>query len=419
MRIAFATFEYPPDTAFGGIATYVRQAALLMSSRCHSVEIFAASPQRSGRFEDGNLILNLVKETNCQKFSNAVVNVFAERNNFRKFDVVESPECSPDGHKIRNAYPRLAHVAKLHTPCKLLDMIGRPRPKISSWLRHNYFQSCIILGALRRLRLPSGYQIHPQSWSGLSHFYEQEKNFVLNAESAVSPSQALADWASNEWKLHFSRTMVVPNPYIPSARLLSLPIGGCRKVVGFFGRLEERKGIADLIEAIPLILRAEPEARFRFVGKAIAYSGTGELYDIYLMRRLRRFRDSLQIVGCCSLDQMPDQYNAVDVCVFPSVWENFPNVCLEAMSAGRAIVATNAGGMAEMLEGGAHGVLIPPRDPKAIAEGVIRLLRAPDLRQTLGTSARRRVLSAYSLETIGPQLEQSYERAIAVSRQSN
>jgi glycosyltransferase involved in cell wall biosynthesis len=115
---------------------------------------------------------------------------------------------------------------------------------------------------------------------------------------------------------------------------------------------------------------------------------------------------------------MPEQYAAVRVCVLPSVWENFPNVCLEAMSAGRAIVASSAGGMAEMLEGGAHGVLIPPRDPKAIAESVIRLLRSPDLCQALGTSARKRVISAYSLERIGPELERSYQAAIALGRKA-
>jgi glycosyltransferase involved in cell wall biosynthesis len=113
---------------------------------------------------------------------------------------------------------------------------------------------------------------------------------------------------------------------------------------------------------------------------------------------------------------MPEQYAAVDICVFPSVWENFPNVCLEAMSAGRAIVASSAGGMAEMLEGGVHGILIPPCNPKVIAEGVIRLLRSRELRQALGASARQRVLSAYSLEKIGPQLEQSYEVAIALNK---
>jgi glycosyltransferase involved in cell wall biosynthesis len=229
----------------------------------------------------------------------------------------------------------------------------------------------------------------------------------------VSPSKALADWAIREWSIPSSQMMVVPNPYVPSERLLNIPIGGPGNVVGFFGRLEQRKGIADLIEAIPMILRSEPKTRFRFVGGFHNHSGTLERFDVYLKRRLKYFIGAIELVGACSLDQMPDQYRAVDVCIFPSVWENFPNVCLEAMAAGRAIVASSAGGMAEMLEGGVHGILVPPQKPKEIADAVIQMLRSPNLRRAMGISGRQRVLDTYGVEQIGAQLERSFEVAIA------
>ena len=211
--------------------------------------------------------------------------------------------------------------------------------------------------------------------------------------------------------------MVVPNPYVPSRQLLDLKARqDNRLVVGFVGRLEHRKGVTDLVDAIPRILNAEPDTHFRFIGRVLSHPGTLEPFDAFVGRKLRRSQDKVRIVGASSLDEMPREYSLLDICVFPSIWENFPNVCLEAMAAGRAIVASQAGGMAEMLEGGAHGILIPPREPKAIAEGVVRLLRSPDLRHSMGARARQRVLTAYNGETVGPQLERSLETAIALSQ---
>ena len=133
---------------------------------------------------------------------------------------------------------------------------------------------------------------------------------------------------------------------------------------------------------------------------------------IQLNRKIRKYSHLIDVCGHVSLDMMPKAYSEMSVCVFPSVWENFPNVCLEAMSAGRAIVATYTGGMAEMLDNGEAGVMIPPRNPMAIADAVINLLRSPEKCLTMGNNARQKVLEKYSDEKVGALLEKSYEKAI-------
>jgi glycosyltransferase involved in cell wall biosynthesis len=209
--------------------------------------------------------------------------------------------------------------------------------------------------------------------------------------------------------------MVVPNPYVPSDDLLNIsPVPG-RKVIGFFGRLEYRKGICDLVEAVPRILKEESEAAFRFVGKPLHHPVTQEPFDAYIMRKLARYKRNIDLTGPIGLPAMPAEYSKVDVCVFPSVWENFPYVCLEAMLAAKAVVGSNSGGMAEMLAGDC-GLLIPPNDPDAIAESVVRILKSDELRMQMGGRARRRVVDQYSVDSIGPQMERSYEKAISLSR---
>ena len=72
MKIAFISYEYPPDTAYGGIATYIRQVAILLAARNHNVEVFAASCERSGSFRDGKILVHVVAETNRRKFAEAI-----------------------------------------------------------------------------------------------------------------------------------------------------------------------------------------------------------------------------------------------------------------------------------------------------------------------------------------------------------
>jgi glycosyltransferase involved in cell wall biosynthesis len=133
----------------------------------------------------------------------------------------------------------------------------------------------------------------------------------------------------------------------------------------------------------------------------------------YLEHQLHRYRSALEFTGGVPLDRIPTFLAMTDICVFPSIWESFGLVCTEAMSAGRAVVASSAGGMAELLDHGQVGRLVLPHHPDQIATAVLELLDNPALRMKLGQEARERVLSHYNLDCIGALQETSYERAIA------
>ena len=104
--------------------------------------------------------------------------------------------------------------------------------------------------------------------------------------------------------------------------------------------------------------------------------------------------------------------NAVDICIFPSLWENFPNVCLEAMAAGKAIIGSQSGGMADMLEDAESGFLIDPQDIQSMAQRIGQLIENPELRIQMGKKAREKVLQAYSAKTIGQMTESIYQQII-------
>lgn len=102
-----------------------------------------------------------------------------------------------------------------------------------------------------------------------------------------------------------------------------------------------------------------------------------------------------------------------DVFVLSSVWEGMSNSLLEAMAAGRPVVATRVGGNPEVVVDGETGLLVPPRDPRALADAVLRLLGDPALAGRLGEAARRRVESQFTLEQMVSRMQELYDQLLA------
>ena len=102
--------------------------------------------------------------------------------------------------------------------------------------------------------------------------------------------------------------------------------------------------------------------------------------------------------------------NLADIFVLPSLGEGISNSLLEAMASGLACVATNVGGSAEVLAGGACGVLVSPNDVEQLADAIIRLVSNPNEMKRLGMLARQRVVDHYSLDAVGEQYIELYSR---------
>jgi len=398
MKIALISYEYPPDTALGGIATYMVHAARMLHERGHHVEVFAASPSQTATFDDGGVIVHRVRETGRFDFPFRIAPLFANRHASIGFDVIEAPEYFADAAGVIQLVPNIPLVVKLHTPSYLL---WRTTFGHSRWyMARNYFAS------VRRGELPPWNPNHGQ-----------ERQCALEADEVVGPCQAIADEVAQAWDLPRKLVAVFPNVYEPNETLLQIDPHTNTQTVTFVGRLEVRKGVIALAAAIPLILRDNPNLRFRFVGRSVELRKGLDMID-HLKRVLAAYEKSVEFTGPLPLDQMPKMLSETDICVFPSIWENFPNVCLEAMSAARGVVGSSAGGMKEILDDGAVGRLVAPNRPRELADAVLELAAKPSLRIELGIKARARVLSEYCPARVGRLQEESYARAIAHRKNS-
>ena len=413
MRIAFISYEFPPDTDFGGIGNYVFRSGTMLTERGHEVEVFAASGTREGTFTQGRIILHLVRETRRDMFFRTVAGVFRQRHQQLPFDVMESPEYFHDGLEAARQSPDLPLVVKLHTPNLLLSELqgGFPPPTVVNTLKGYWQQLRAFAGAVRHGRPVPRWPWNRHEFRSAMELDAVEQTLAQMADVVASPSNAMLEMMAVRWNLNRECLMSIPS-YVPPARLLAMPIDTATNVVSYFGRLETRKGVADLAAAIPMVLAGFPDAKFRFVGRITQSPDCRRDYKAYIQDIAGRWRDKVEFTGFLPVEKMHDLYGMTDICVFPSRWENYPNVCLEAMAAGRGVVASSAGGMAEMLDGGRVGLLIKPESPQEIAAAVLKLLKNPSERMRLGMLARERILSDYNNDRIGALLEKSYTTAI-------
>ncbi|WP_416672262.1 glycosyltransferase family 4 protein [Egbenema bharatensis] len=398
MKIAFISYEFPPDTAYGGIATYVDQSSRLLRQRGHHVEVFTSSPYQDGTQTQDGIIIHRAQEKSREAFPKLIGPIFAERHQTVKFDVVEGPDYCADAMEAVRLCPDIPLAIRFHSPRFLIDELNNAEPSFLQKLR-------VYLGALRRGQKPIRH------WQyNLNE--DIERIHALDADELVVPSSAMAEKVIVPWGLDPEKVSQIANPCIPSEALLKIPVDTCTQVVTFVGRLEVRKGVIDLARAIPQILKVYPQAKFRFVGRSWNSPRPQLNMQQYLEQMLKPYLNSVEFTGHIASDKLPEIFTETDICVFPSLWEPFGLVCTEAMAAARGVVASNAGGMAELLAQGEVGRLVPPQAPQAIAESIIELLKYPTLRMHLGKSARARVLAEYSAERIGQLQEDSYIRAI-------
>jgi glycosyltransferase involved in cell wall biosynthesis len=156
----------------------------------------------------------------------------------------------------------------------------------------------------------------------------------------------------------------------------------------FVGRLSPEKGIEDLVAAAD--------------GLNLVVLGDGPLRAAVP-----------QSLGFASWEEVRARYRRAAVVVCPSRRDGFPVACAEAMAHGCAVVATAVGGLPDMIVDGETGLLVPPRDPRALRAAVDRLLGDPELRRRLGNSARERISVLASWDTVVDATLAVYEDALA------
>jgi glycosyltransferase involved in cell wall biosynthesis len=237
------------------------------------------------------------------------------------------------------------------------------------------------------------------------YYLRLEKVLPLCTEvAALSPRLAV------EWSKRF--------PFLPSVSVLPLIIEGSETnnhhslpsvdsagtVFGFAARLEEGKGPLVLLDALAKVNRERPLAVAKIAGMG------PQLLEVKARVRELDLRDACDLVGHYSDPRLRSAFmNSLDVFVLPSLAEGTPNGVIEAMAHGIPVIATNVGGIPDILDADS-GILIPPGDATALADAMAALANDPKRRNEMGVAARERHQKLFAPAAVVPLLLNVYHR---------
>ena len=175
-------------------------------------------------------------------------------------------------------------------------------------------------------------------------------------------------------------------------------------LVATIGQIGLRKGQDVLAAAAPLITQQVPEVHFLLIGERSSGKAESIAFERAIAQRFQEagIADRLHRLGY--RHDMPSLMAEIDLVAHPANQEPFGRVLLEAAASGLPVVATNVGGTSEIVQDGVTGRLVPPRDPRALADAGSELLADPRLRGSMGRAARSHALSEFSIANAAANL---------------
>ena len=261
----------------------------------------------------------------------------------------------------------------------------------------------------------SVHDIYSRSWSG-SWTLPLFDRIWRRADAVIAISYAVKDWLVQERRVPADKVTVIhygieperfaaPQPFPDEQALPHRQV-----VVGTIGRLEPRKGHEYLIRAMPDVLSQVPQATLRIAGH--------DPWDYGQV--LRAFIAELGVEGQVRLvgfeSDVPAFLHGIEVFTLASRSEGFGQVVIEAMAAGKPVVAGRIAPFTEIVVDGGTGLLVEPENPKAFAEAIVWLLTHPEAAQRMGRLGQERVRHHFSAEQMAARTLALYQQVLSARR---
>jgi glycosyltransferase involved in cell wall biosynthesis len=273
-----------------------------------------------------------------------------------------------------------------------LGLVGDRRPYVVSTVHSSRVRSAEDREQLRRLTP------HMDQLIAVSHAMEQK---IVDEGRATAPVRLVYNGVDLERYEHQEPCCTLRDDY-------GMEPGS--QIVGVVARLEPEKGHPTLLEAWPLVLHEVPDAYLLVVGEG---SRKAELE-----RQARDLRIAHRVVFTGRRDDVPAVTAALDVAVLPSYREAQGLTILEAMALSRPVVASNVGGIPEVIEDGVTGVLVPPHDARALATAIVRVLTDHPFADTIARAGHDLVHDRFCVELMVKAIETVYDEGARAVRLS-
>ena len=383
LNICILSREYPPETNWGGIGTYTFHLATGLARAGHSVHVICQSLDIDKEYEDQGVRVHRVTHKSFYPFkgplrefglrweySRSIYQKFKEVIERYQIDIVEAPNLGGEG-LVYSFHKTVPLVTRLHTHfSEVVELLG--------WKRDFDMRlSCAM-----------------------------ETAAIRRSDLVFCSTKAHADLVAREIGMPPEQIRIIPLG-VPLPVLKPRESENHDPIVLFIGRLEKRKGVDDLIQAIPKVLKEVPLATFLIVGrdsfikeKEVSFSGEQKhsYKELLLMMLPLEYRDRVKFLGYVSQEDLEAYFRSCDLFVAPSLYESFGFIYIEAMSYAKPVIGCAVGGVPEVIKDGETGILVPPQGPHRLAIEIISLLKDPTRRLKMGIAGRKDVEQRFNCE---------------------
>lgn len=300
---------------------------------------------------------------------------------------------------LRQLLGRLAQTVDLfhvHSPLSPIVATGCPTLlTVHSAVREDVRQTRVnnFYSGLMKLQSPFSFQIEQQWLRRADRVTAVSHQVATNLQTySAAPAQIRVTWNG-----------VDIDQFFPLSQEASLP-----PFILSVGRLAPGKGWEDLLTAVALLHSSLGQITIKIVGDGPQRS--------MLEKQIKQLglEARVELVGhVSSRDALAALYRQALLYIMPSHHEGLPTVVLEAMASGCAVLSTDVGGIPEVITSGKNGLLVPPREPRQMAEAIEQLVCNQLLRESLGHSARETVTDRFSWSAIGNEYERLYQEVLS------
>ncbi|MGC9202021.1 MAG: glycosyltransferase family 4 protein [Thermoproteota archaeon] len=240
----------------------------------------------------------------------------------------------------------------------------------------------------------------------------------MYADHIISVSSFITKKFHEKFTIPYDKISTIPNgvdtnmfnPRVNGNKVRSYyRISTTDKLIMFAGRLAYEKGLDTLIEAVSIIRKSISNIKLMLVGSA----DPPEMKErLATLAKEKGIGDVTVFTDFIPHDKMPYYYAAADVCALPSRAEAFGISALEAMATGKPVVASEVGGIPEVVKNGLTGKLVKPENPKELADALLELLSDEQKIRKIGYNARRVAENEFSWEVIAKKTEEIYRKTL-------
>jgi glycosyltransferase involved in cell wall biosynthesis/GT2 family glycosyltransferase len=244
--------------------------------------------------------------------------------------------------------------------------------------------------------------------------YEFEKRLINKSSGVIAISDCITNTINDLYNIKFCDKLYKNYLGIEDIEFEPVNRGDDKITIFFIGRLERRKGIANLFKVIPDILSKYNNVEFRFAGADTYDNILGTTFQKYFHRK-RKYKHLLKnifFLGEISDEQKEYELQSCDIFVSPSLYESFGIIFIEAMRHKKPVIGCNAGGMPEIIVNNETGILCEPDNCLDLKKALLRLIENKSLRESMGQSGYERFKKMFTREIMAKGILDIYKKVI-------